>query len=433
MSNDAIISLFSGAGGMSLGFSQAGLKPSVAADHDKDACATYERNLGLVPFHTDLSSPEEDFLKAVDALREPLFLIGGPPCQGFSSAGQKDGSDARNRLSFSYLGLLDRLRPKWFLFENVEGLLTSNRGRSLFLLCKSFIQLGYSIRVEKVNFAGFGLPQGRKRVIIAGNRVGIEFAFPAATRSFDSGKHRQANGLPQGPTLLDAIASLGDAKDEINSLATYVARAPLNDYDARMRAGGKRSFLQHASTKPGALAAAISALFPGQTMKDLPEKYWHESFRRRAHRRVMDGTPSEKRGGAPSGLKRLRGDLASLTITSASPREFIHPHFDRPLTFRECARLQSFPDDYDFVGSCQSIATQIGNSFPAIAARAFAEHFKRIEASFGSDTSHRSAGLIDYELTQSSGMSPALSKTNDLLSSLADGQASLPFDFGHGL
>lgn len=432
MTQDATISLFSGAGGMSLGFTQAGLKPTVAADHNADACSTYEWNLGHRPFHTDLNNPSTDFLTSIDALTEPLFLIGGPPCQGFSSAGQKNANDARNRLIFSYLGLVDRLKPRWFLFENVEGLLTSNRGKSVFLLAKKFIDLGYLIRIEKVNFACFGLPQGRKRVVILGNCMGVNFHFPSAQCSYDSGKHRYVNGLPHGPTLADAIQPLGQASDCIENESSYISSIPMNDYDALMRNGSCGKFRQHSTTRSEAQAEAIAALKPGQTMKDLPRVYWHESFRRRAYRRVRDGTPSENRGGAPSGLKRLQGHLASLTITSASEREFIHPVFDRPLTYRECARLQSFPDRFDFAGGSQSIATQIGNAFPAIVAQTFAEHVARIDASFGADQSTSRPGLIDYELTKAIAMSPALSRTDALLASLNEKQAHLPLVFNDG-
>src|SRR5208282_3891462 len=98
----------------------------------------------------------------------------------------------------------------------------------------------------------------------------------------------------------------------------------------------------------------VRRLQPGQTMKDLPKHLQHNSFRRRAFRRVMDGTPVEKRGGAPSGLKRLFADEPSLTITSAATREFVHPTEDRLLRLRECARLQTFPDHFVFAGSAAS-------------------------------------------------------------------------------
>lgn len=424
MPDDATISLFSGAGGMSLGFSQAGLKPVISADQNTDACATYEQNLGVRPFNIDLANPSSDFTQSIERIKNPIFLIGGPPCQGFSSAGLKNGDDERNKLIFSYLSIVEKVSPRWFLFENVEGLLTSNRGESIFLLAKSLISLGYKIRIEKVNFASYGLPQGRKRVVIIGNRMGVSFSFPKEFFSFDSGKHKQINSLPPAPSLIEAIGSLGASTPSLRDASTYRSINPENEYDAMMRNGSDGVFYQHSVSITKSQLPAISALKPGQTMKDLPEEYWHDSFKRRANRRVKDGTPTEKRGGSPSGIKRLNGNLSSLTITSASTREFIHPDFDRPLTYRECARLQSFPDHFTFTGNRQSIATQIGNAFPPLAAKILAKHISTIDGSYGSDISPNKGGLIDYELTKASAISPALARTNALLASICDKQSS---------
>ena len=164
-------------------------------------------------------------------------------------------------------------------------------------------------------------------------------------------------------------------------------------------------------------------------MKDVPEQLWHESFRRRAFRRVMDGTPTERRGGAPSGIKRLDKTLNALTITSAAVREFIHPDYDRPLTLREAARLQSFPDRFQFMGGANSVAAQIGNAFPPIAAQKFAEHMIALDGLIEEGKSSYSGGqLLGFHLTDSSGGSPALIRTRELLDSLLSPQNSLEFD-----
>lgn len=166
-------------------------------------------------------------------------------------------------------------------------------------------------------------------------------------------------------------------------------------------------------------------------MKDLPEDLWHESFKRRAFRRVQDGTPTEKRGGAPSGIKRLNGDLQSLTITGAATREFIHPHENRPLTIRECARIQTFPDCYAFVGNAASVIQQIGNAVPPLAASVFASHLKRIDGQFGSGLATpqqtMEPRLLGYFLTEATGMSEALQKTEGLLRNIQHQQ----LEFGH--
>lgn len=418
--SDDVLSFFSGAGGFSYGFSQAGLKPVSGAEIDKDACATYEKNIGSKCHSVDLSSIDPDFfLKAVDG-REPFAVIGGPPCQGFSTAGARDASDPRNKLIFNYLQIVDRLRPRWFIFENVEGLLTSGNGVAVSSLVKEFLRIGYSVRVQKVNLAAFGVPQTRKRVLIIGNRFGIDFKFPEETQSYASGKSKKHSQKPFATTLNQALAGLNGYAKVRSDLCTYASSVPLNDFDACMRRGNESGLLtEHFQSVDAKDAEIYSLLGPGQTMKDLPENLWHESFKRRAFRRVQDGTPTEKRGGAPSGIKRLNGDLQSLTITGAATREFIHPHENRPLTIRECARIQTFPDCYAFVGNAASVIQQIGNAVPPLAASVFASHLKRIDGQFGSGLATprqtTEPRLLGYFLTEATGMSEALQKTEGLL------------------
>jgi DNA (cytosine-5)-methyltransferase 1 len=432
MNESCVVSLFSGAGGMSLGFAQAGLKPTLAVDIDPDACETYRDNLDFEAIHADISNHDSAFMRAIPQYRGVFALIGGPPCQGFSSAGLKDGKDKRNRLIFEYLSIVKNVSPRWFLFENVEGLLTSNDGDSVYSLVQEFIRLGYRVRLEKINFAAYGLPQARKRVLLMGNRLGIDFSFPSATHSFDAGKHRHVNGLPPAPSLSVALAGLGKAVERSSQPSPYPEPESVNDYDALMRAGNRTGQASmHFVSVPPQLRDLVARLSPGETMKDLPSEFWHDSYKRRAFRRVMDGTPTERRGGAPSGIKRLRGDLNALTITSAATREFIHPSEDRPLTIRECARLQSFPDTFTFAGNAMSVIRQIGNAFPPLGARVLAQHLLDIDGTFGGDISgrpDRAGDLIGYRLTESMGMSPALARTESLLRSLLSVQPALPFE-----
>jgi len=162
----------------------------------------------------------------------------------------------------------------------------------------------------------------------------------------------------------------------------------------------------------------IEALKPGQTMKNLPTDLQHESFQKRANRRVMDGTPSENRGGAPSGLKRLFFDEPSLTITGASTREFIHPEEDRPLTIRETARIQTFSDDFIFLGNTSQKIQQIGNAIPPLISYIFAKH---IMDNYGFEQESSTAGrLLGFSLTKADAMSPALKMTEKLLSTLLE-------------
>lgn len=418
--SDQVLSLFSGAGGFSYGFAQAGLKPLCGAEIDRSACETYEANVGSDCHNVDLSDTDPDLFKALLDDKEPFAIIGGPPCQGFSTAGPRKASDPRNRLIFNYFRIVESVRPRWFIFENVEGLLTSGNGEAVSALVREFLRIGYTVRLEKVNLAGFGVAQTRKRVLIIGNRMGVDFAFPEEQFSFDSGKAKKRSEKPFSPTLLDAIGGLGKPSSRRSDPARYQDLKATNEYDRRMRVGNiSDSFTEHFDATTADDAKRFSFLAGGQTMKDLPEEYWHESFKRRAFRRVKDGTPTEKRGGAPSGIKRLHGNLQSLTITGAASREFIHPVENRPLTIRECARIQSFPDHYKFSGNAASVIQQIGNAVPPMAATLFARHLQQLDGAFGSGlqtaTLHTKPRLLGFVLTDSTGMSGALKKTDSLL------------------
>jgi DNA (cytosine-5)-methyltransferase 1 len=371
----------------------------------------------------DLGRSDTTEIIAGSIASDPVFaVIGGPPCQGFSTAGARIADDPRNRLIFNYLSVVHRLQPRWFLFENVEGLLTSGGGAPIVALVKEFVSLGYALRLEKVNFAQYGLPQGRKRVVLIGNRVRLDFAFPEPTHTFNAGKHKSHGNLPQAPTLIEALAGLGPANERSGGRVRYASEAPENAYDELMR-GDAPDVSLHTWSASASDKNRYAHLRPGQTMKDLPSHLWHSSFARRANRRVMDGTPTEKRGGSPSGLKRLRGDLNSLTITGAATREFIHPVANRPLTLREAARLQSFPDSYEFEGKGVAIGQQIGNAFPPLCAAIFAKHIMAIDGRAGTGLgcgSEAKAGLLGYKLTEATGMSPALAATDKALKELAE-------------
>ncbi len=428
--SDQVLSLFSGAGGFSYGFSQAGLKPLCGAEIDKSACATYEANIGSDCHNVDLSEVAPDFFKAALGGKTPFAVIGGPPCQGFSTAGPRNARDPRNRLIFNYFRIVESIQPRWFIFENVEGLLTSGNGEAVSALVREFIRIGYSVRLEKVNLAGFGVAQTRKRVLIIGNRMGVEFTFPKENFSFDSGKAKKRSQKPFAPTLLQAIEGLGTPCSRRDQTSSYTNKNPDGAYDKYMREGNVLGLnSEHFDATTAEDAKRYSLLSGGQTMKDLPEEYWHDSFKRRAFRRVQDGTPTEKRGGAPSGIKRLHGNLQSLTITGAASREFIHPTENRPLTIRECARIQSFPDRYQFKGNAASAMQQIGNAVPPLAAAVFAEHLKNLDGVFGSGLQTQSSTtdprFLGFVLTDSTGMSAALKNTEKLLQDILQKE----FDF----
>lgn len=412
------ISLFAGAGGCSLGFQQAGFEIRFATDLDKDAVESYRRNFAQTPCEAgDICQLDAAALLAYAGLRagEPDILLGGPPCQGFSSAGVKAGDDPRNSLVEHYVRLLEGLQPKWFVMENVEGLLTSGGGWHVRDAVAAFLDAGYAVNMEKIYAHGYGIPQRRKRVLIVGNRLGRNFMFPDPSTQFSGNIFRKGE-----VTFACAVDDLPPAAEEEGHPLAYET-PPHNALQAYLRGETKTVTEHFTPALSGVQLERVNALRPGQTMKDLPERLQHDSFRRRAFRRVMDGTPVERRGGAPHGLKRLFADEPSLTITSAATREFVHPNVNRLLTLRECARLQTFPDWFEFAGSAASRAQQIGNAIPPILARTVAEHIAReygFDSKYGDRGNDRSS--LRFCLTRSDGMSPALSQTKSLLQELAN-------------
>ncbi|MBX9788559.1 MAG: DNA cytosine methyltransferase [Pirellulales bacterium] len=372
-----LVDLFCGAGGMTLGFVRAGFEAAAAYDNWECATKTYERNLGE---HIQCASICEDL-----ELPAARVIVGGPPCQGFSSAGARRSNDHRNTLVAVFARLIARHRPHAFVFENVEGFLTGGDGRFIFDLLDPLIEAGYRVHLRKVNAANFGVPQHRKRVLGIGG-LGWDPTFPAPTHSAHGAPGALLGGthLPLTPSITDALCGLpaatigNDGNDHAYSLLEGL------DLERARR------------------------LRPGQRMRDLPEELWHESYKRRAYRRVMDGTPVEKRGGAPAGLRRLRADEPSKAITGAAINEFLHPAEDRPLTVRECARIQTFPDDFEFVGSRRDRAQQIGNAVPPhfaeVIARTLLHDLRtRLENS-------NPGALLSFTPTLSSGMSPVLNE-----------------------
>lgn len=381
------ISLFAGAGGCSLGFKNAGVDIFTAFENAAPAIATYNLNFGKDVCHNvDLALC--DFLTLRNNLGlqrgELDLIIGGPPCQGFTTAGNRFWNDPRNKLVQNYAQALDIFYPRWFMMENVEGILTTAKGTYIVECLKKMISLGYTVSLKKVYMQEYAVPQRRKRVIVVGNREGKKFDFPEPIEYASGAIYKNSSF-----TLRDAISDLESCDiPEIDHIR---------------------------KEETGIQLARIAALKVGQTMKDLPEYLQHDSFRRRASRRVCDGIPSEKRGGAPSGLKRLSYDEPCLTITSASPSEFVHPTQNRTLTIRECARVQTFPDSFLFCGTDAQKILQIGNAIPPV----FAEQMARqIIICDENAPNEKRPSLAKFEVTKATAKSPALQKTCNMLSSL---------------
>ena len=373
-----LVDLFCGGGGLSSGFRRAGFSTICAIDSWQPAVDTYRRNLGS---HIERASITEQ-----TQLPDAWVVAGGPPCQGFSSAGRRRDDDERNSLVKVFARLIAMHRPRAFVFENVEGFLTNSDGRFVLDLLEPVLEAGYHVHLRKINAANYGVPQHRKRVLAIGG-LGWSPRFPEATHTAHGapGAHLGATGLPLTPSLAHAL-------DGLPSPLQNIAAGP-TEHEGRLLEGMD---LERAKI-----------LKSGQRMRDLPEHLQHESYKRRAFRRVMDGTPTERRGGAPAGLRRLAPDEPSKAITGGALRDFLHPTEHRALTLRECARLQTFPDEWIFSGSKADKMQLIGNAVPPWLAL-------RVGLCLLSDlreqpTEESSGGrLLSFIPTLSSGMSPAL-------------------------
>ncbi len=373
-----VVDLFCGTGGLAVGFARAGFKLICAMDAWQPAVDTYRANLGDHVVHAAFGPSTN--LPAADV------IVGGPPCQGFSSAGMRRADDARNSLVAVFAQRVASLRPRAFVFENVEGFLTGANGRFVFDLLEPVIAAGYCVHLRKINAANYGVPQHRKRIVAIGG-LGWQPSFPEPTHSAHGAPGARLCGahLPATPNVADALSGLQSLNGD---------QSNITDHDPQLLEGIDLRRAQH--------------LKPGQTMRDLPEYLWHDSYRRRAFRRVRDGIPTERRGGAPAGLRRLIADHPSKAITGGALRDFLHPFEHRMLTIRECARLQTFPDNWVFHGSGADRMQLIGNAVPPRLSECLAKCLFN-DLRLGTDERPALQGkLSTFMPTLSSGMSPAL-------------------------
>jgi DNA (cytosine-5)-methyltransferase 1 len=308
------ISVFSGCGGCSLGLRQAGFDIRLAVDIDEDACDTYAANLGRkAVWCADLAQIRPYQLLEHSELKheEVDLIVGGPPCQGFSSAGAKDWADARNVLLRNFVEIITTLKPTWFIMENVEGLLTANDGIFLIEAITRFLETGYWVRAKKVYMEQHGLPQRRKRVLVVGNLEARDFNFPQPLH-FE---------YPALPTIdyhpqLSVLDAIGDLPFSTDTGEVYYQQEPQCEFQQRLRRTDNGVILHHQTKKLNdSVQQRINLLRQGETMKHLPAHLQHPSFARRSYRRVMDGTPTEKRGGASYGFgSQMAGDTGSASM-----------------------------------------------------------------------------------------------------------------------
>lgn len=368
----AALDLFSGAGGFSLGMEQSGVEVVVAIEYDEKIANTYKAN------HPNTFMINEDIKKVPASIDDEIFdkdkqqmvvedffikknksidiIFGGPPCQGFSMAGtriRKNGSffeDERNLLFTEFIRMVEKLRPKVFIIENVPGILSYDKGNVRKEIEEKLSQIGYDVSSRVLSAEKFGVPQRRKRAIFIGNRLGIDSntLFPAET-------HNENTVV----TVWDAISDLPRLQSgEGEELSSYLTMAQ-NEYQKDMRNTSEDYYRNHISTlHANKTIEILKMISQGQTIRDLAEKFHTKSVHSGAYGRMKKNEPSY---------------TLTTRINTPSVGRITHPIDDRTITPREAARLQSYPDNYYFIGDITSIGKQIGNSVPPLLAKAIGE------------------------------------------------------------
>jgi DNA (cytosine-5)-methyltransferase 1 len=378
-----LFDLFCGTGGFSKGFEKA--------DN-----ARYETLLGVDILPVSVRTFSLNHPKALaipgdirrlhcDDLQERLklkpgeldLIIGGPPCQGFSSIRPFRSSiedDPRNNLFEQFANFVNFFRPRALVVENVVGLATHNDGAALAQMQECFAGLGYDCDWRILNAAHFGVPQRRERLIFIGVQKGGRKNFPQPTHKSNGSTigHRDRSrmlipnedlfspklNLKPAVTVLDAIDDLPPIKS--GESADHYDRAPRNDYQRQRRNGCKKLDLHYSTTHTPRMLEIIR--HAGKNISSIPRHLISSGF--------------------SSCYSRLDGDMPSVTITvnfiHPASNRCIHPECDRALTPREGARLQSFDDEFQFAGNRSQVVKQIGNAVPPLLGKAIGEALAKV-------------------------------------------------------
>lgn len=342
--NYTAISLFSGAGGMDVGFRSAGIKIIWANEIDKDACNTYAAN------------HPESFLRCGD-LRYVLneltqyegkidIVFGGPPCQGFSVAGKMDPDDERSTLIWSFLDVVNLVHPKVFVMENVKALATLqkwSRVREEFFTRSD--EMGYTCYPLLLNSANYGVPQKRERVFF----IGFLKKYATNLKTLST-RIKQFEKRPK--SIRDAISHLGPAGTAKNPL-TCTAKITLAEKPVLRKSpfagmlfnglGRPLDLDAPSATLPASMGGNKTPIIDEALLYNLAEDNWVVNY----HKSIIEKQITPQFGVAPSRLRRL--------------------------TIKEAALIQTFPEDYIFHGSKTSIYKQIGNAVPCLLAEAVAK------------------------------------------------------------
>ena len=346
------LDLFCGAGGLSCGLHMAGIETVAGVDFDAAAINTFNANgigKGVV---ADLEKLASNQIRKLCGGNVDL-IVGGPPCQGFSLSGNRDENDKRNRLYKSFVRIVRDMKPEGFVLENVPGLVSLFGGKVRDRIISEFTELGYQVKYQIMRASDYGVPQHRRRVVFVGF-LHKRFEFPVPTHY----EHPNANQkkMVSCKEALEDLPSLS-TMDSLGTEIQEYAHPASNDYQRLMRS--KSEFVtNHIAARHSVFVRETIALVPaGKNYKSLPDnlrdsRNFHVAW------------------------TRFPIDEPSPTIDTGHRHHFHYKECRVP-TVRECARLQSFPDDFRFLGNKTQQFRQVGNAVPPLMAKVIGQALTR--------------------------------------------------------
>ena len=350
-----VIDLFCGCGGLSEGFRLAGYEIVGGVDFNAPAIKTYNRNFenakGICC--NLLEMDQTKILEVFGNLQDIDVIIGGPPCQGFSAANRYkiEGEDPRNKLFFEFVKFVDLAKPKAIVIENVRGIVTSNNGYAKDRIYEIFESRGYSVNHRILSASDYGVPQRRQRNFFVMIKNGEKFDFDKLSK------------VSEEVTVEDAIGELYLHEDSSTNEPFYLTDEPTSIYRKYLRAkdnGVPNHEVRYPAEK---VQHRISFVPQGGNWQDVPGELW----------------PTDRKNRHSSAYKRLEVNQPSCTIdTGNNHSNYFHPLYNRIPTVREAARLQSFPDEFVFMGNRSEQYRQVGNAVPPLLAKAIAEQLKEV-------------------------------------------------------
>ncbi len=390
-----VAGLFSGCGGLDLGFINAGFEIVWANDFFKEAVETYRKNIGNHIVLGDITKiPSSEIPDNFD------ILLGGFPCQGFSIANIKRSmQDERNFLYKEMLRLIKDKKPKYFVAENVKGLLSMQKGKVIEMIINDFQELGYDVDYKLLKASEYGVPQNRERVFIIGNRLGLRNPFPKKTHG--SSDSLFDKNLKPFVTVKETVSFLANARIRdkpftLNNKKIINHKARTNVHDEFWGRKHKVNqfeicdYLKYWRNKSGWSTKKVDEHFGyahtaghwfrkdnGSGSIPKPSDWWElkrilgfdDKYDKQVTELELKPITFEQ------SLRINNWETPSDTITATGPE--IHPNKERRMSVRECALIQTFPMDFEFVGSLGNMYKQIGNAVPVLLAQKVAEEIKK--------------------------------------------------------